>query len=55
MGKDADVVLIDGNPIDDMNDLRKATLVMKGNRIYQPAQVFEAINISPFAERTAIN
>jgi len=55
VGKDADVVLIDGNPIDDMTHLRKATLVIKGNRIYQPAQVFEAINISPFAGTTTIN
>jgi imidazolonepropionase-like amidohydrolase len=53
-GKDADLVLIDGNPLEDMSDLRKATLVIKGNRYYQPAEVFDAINIQPFAGEAVV-
>jgi imidazolonepropionase-like amidohydrolase len=54
-GKDADLVLIDGNPLENMSDLRRATLVIKGDRYYQPAEVFQAINIKPFAGEVIVN
>ena len=54
VGKDADVVLIDGNPVEDMNDLRKATLVVRGGRLYQPAELFQAINVKPFAGKSEV-
>lgn len=54
-GKDADLVLIDGNPLEDMSDLRKATLVFKGSRYYQASELFDAINITPFAGKAAVD
>jgi hypothetical protein len=36
-GKDADLILIDGNPLDDIKAIRKVTLVMKNGRVYGPS------------------
>ena len=50
VGKDADLVLLDGNPLEDINAVRNAVLVMKGNTLYQPDELFKAIGIKPFAK-----
>lgn len=47
--KYADLVLIDGNPLSDMSDLRKASLVIKGNKLYQPEKIYNAMGVKPFA------
>ncbi|GAB2516547.1 amidohydrolase family protein [Lysobacter humi (ex Lee et al. 2017)] len=44
----ADLVLIDGDPTTSITDLRKATLVIKGDRAYVPSQLHEALGIRPF-------
>lgn len=48
VGKDADLVLLDGNPLDDISAVRRATLVMKGNRVYRPDALYEAVGVRPF-------
>ena len=47
-GKQADFVLLAGNPLEDINAIRKPVAVFKGDRWYDPAQLYEAIGIKPF-------
>ena len=54
-GKYADLVLIDGNPLEDISTLRKATLVVQGDRLFQPAAIYDAIGVIPFAKATPLD
>lgn len=47
-GKQADLVFVDGNPLEDMSDLRRIALVIKGQRLYKPDEIYEAIGVKPF-------
>lgn len=46
-GKYADLVLIDGDPLRDMRDIRKVDAVFKGGKRYDPAQIEQALGIVP--------
>jgi imidazolonepropionase-like amidohydrolase len=46
-GKLADLVLIDGDPIRDMQDIRKVDAVFKGGKRFDPAQIEKALGIQP--------
>jgi hypothetical protein len=48
IGKDADLLLIDGNPFEDISAVRRAVLVMKGDTLYRPEDLYRAIGIKPF-------
>jgi imidazolonepropionase-like amidohydrolase len=48
VGKDSDLILLDGNPLEDISAVRRATLVMKGNTIYRPDELYKAIGVKPF-------
>jgi hypothetical protein len=52
VGKDADLVLLDGNPLQDMSAVRRATLVMKGDTVYRPDELYRAVGVTPFVEST---
>jgi imidazolonepropionase-like amidohydrolase len=39
VGKQADVVIIDGNPLKQMRDIRRVQLVVKDGQTYEPAQM----------------
>ena len=47
-GKQADFVLIEGNPLENISAVRKPVAVFKGDRWFDPAQLYEAIGIKPF-------
>ena len=47
-GKQADFVLLAGNPLEDINAIRKPVAVFKGDRWFDPALLYEAIGIKPF-------
>ena len=53
-GKYADLVLLDGNPLEDITDLRKATLVVQGDRMFQPEAIYDAIGVIPFTKATVL-
>jgi Amidohydrolase family len=53
-GKRADLILVDGDPIRNIADIRKVALVVKGDRAYYPAEVDEALGIKPFAQPVAV-
>jgi hypothetical protein len=50
----ADLIAIDGNPIDDITALRKTAMTLIGNRLYQPAEIHRALGIEPFAEAVEV-
>ena len=47
-GKNADLVLVEGNPFEDISAVRRATLVMKGDRFYLPEELYPAVGVKPF-------
>jgi imidazolonepropionase-like amidohydrolase len=46
-GKLADIVLIDGNPAQNIGDTNKITTVIKGGKIYDTAAIEKALGIAP--------
>jgi imidazolonepropionase-like amidohydrolase len=46
--KDSDLILIDGNPFEDISAVRRSVLVMKGDTLYRPEDLYRAIGIKPF-------
>lgn len=49
-GKYADLVLIDGDPLKNIADLRKASLVLQGNKLYQPEKIYRSLGVKPFTK-----
>lgn len=47
-GKAADVILIDGDPLQNMSDIRKVSLVVKGNYFYKPEELYKELGVKPF-------
>ena len=54
VGKDSDLVLLDGNPLADISAIRRATLVMKGNTAYQPDALYKVVGVKPFLASTSL-
>jgi imidazolonepropionase-like amidohydrolase len=47
-GYAADLIALDGNPLDDINALRRVAMALHGRRLYQPAALHDALGIEPF-------
>jgi len=48
VGKTSDLVLVEGNPLEDISAIRRATLVMKGNTAYKPDELYKVVGVKPF-------
>ena len=48
VGKDADLILLDGNPLNDISAVRRAMLVVKGNNAYRPDELYKVVGVEPF-------
>ena len=48
VGKDSDLVLVAGNPLDNISAIRSATLVLKGNTAYRPDELYAVVGVKPF-------
>ena len=48
-GKQADLLLVDGDPTADIADIRKVATVVKGDVVYYPEEIFTELGIKPFA------
>ena len=48
VGKESDLILLDGDPLEDMSAIRRATLVVKGNTVYKPDELYKAVGVKPF-------
>ncbi|MGZ7102058.1 MAG: amidohydrolase family protein [Candidatus Angelobacter sp.] len=46
-GKRADVILVDGNPLENISDIRKVSTVFAGGRMYQPAALWTSVGFKP--------
>jgi hypothetical protein len=46
-GKLADMILVDGDPTQNIRDLNKITTVIKGGKVYDPAAIEKALGIAP--------
>ena len=54
VGKDADLILLEGNPLEDISAVRRATLVMKGANAYRPDELYRVVGVKPFLDSTEI-
>jgi imidazolonepropionase-like amidohydrolase len=43
VGKDADLIIVDGDPLHDIHDIRKVQTVIKGDKIYDPGQLHQMV------------
>jgi len=46
-GKLADMVLVDGDPTQDIRDLNKIKTVIKGGKVYDPPAIEKVLGIAP--------
>jgi imidazolonepropionase-like amidohydrolase len=46
-GKLADLIVVDGNPVQRISDIRRVTLVMKDGTLYDPGALYRAIGVKP--------
>ncbi|MFC4313063.1 amidohydrolase family protein [Steroidobacter flavus] len=53
-GKLADLMLVDGDPTQDLNVLRKVRLVMKNGDVILPEEVFSTMGIEPFGRQPTL-
>ncbi len=47
-GQNADLILIQGNPLEDISAIRKVAYVVKGQYAFNSAEIFDSIGIIPF-------
>jgi imidazolonepropionase-like amidohydrolase len=47
VGKRADVILVDGNPLENISDIRKVAVVFTGGRMYQPSALRTSVGFKP--------
>jgi hypothetical protein len=46
-GKRADLILVDGNPLADIHDIRKISRVIANGRVYDPAKLWRSVGFRP--------
>ncbi|HET9837626.1 MAG TPA: amidohydrolase family protein [Candidatus Angelobacter sp.] len=46
-GKRADVVLVDGNPLENISDIRKVSAVFAAGRMFEPAKLWQSVGFKP--------
>jgi imidazolonepropionase-like amidohydrolase len=49
-GKLADLILVDGDPIANISDIRRVSFVMKGGVAFYPAEVYESVGVTRFLD-----
>ena len=45
-GKQADIIMVDGNPMENISDVRKVTTVIKDGHIYDPGKLHQLVGFS---------
>ena len=53
-GKDADLILVEGDPSRNISDIRKVSLVMKSGAIHFPSEIYSALGVKPFVAAPAL-
>ena len=49
-GFDADWILLEGNPLENIQAQRKVVQVMKGDSLYDPSVIYSGLSIKPFVK-----
>jgi hypothetical protein len=49
-GKQADLILVDGDPAVNISDIRKVSMTMKSGVIFFPSELYEALGVKRFVE-----
>lgn len=47
VGKRADVIVVDGNPLENISEIRKVSTVFAGGKMYQPAALWTSVGFKP--------
>jgi len=47
VGKKADFLIVEGNPVDHMSDIRRCRVVMKDGALYDSGKLYAAVGIQP--------
>jgi imidazolonepropionase-like amidohydrolase len=47
-GKLADLIVVDGNPLERMSDIRRVVKVVKDGNVFEPAEIDSLLGVSPF-------
>jgi len=47
VGKRADIILVDGNPLENISDIRKVSTVFAAGKMYQPAALWTSVGFKP--------
>jgi len=45
-GKHADIIIVDGDPLNNIRDIRKVTTVIKSGKIYDPGILHKLVGFS---------
>lgn len=53
-GMDADLLLVEGNPLEDISAVRNGVLVVKGDTAYRPDKLYRVVGVEPFVESAEI-
>ena len=53
-GKFADVILVDGDPLTNMSDIRKISLVVKGEHFYKPDELYNVLGVKAFTASSVL-
>jgi imidazolonepropionase-like amidohydrolase len=48
VGKNADLLVVDGDPTKNISDIRNVALVFKGGHYYKPAELYPVVGVKPF-------
>ncbi|WP_206239912.1 amidohydrolase family protein [Novosphingobium terrae] len=55
VGKQADIVLVAGDPTKDIAAIKQPAMVMHAGAVYYPAEIYRALGIAPFAAAPALH
>ena len=53
-GKNADLLVIDGDPTQNISDIRKVALVFKGKHYYKPDELYPVLGVKPFTASLSV-
>jgi hypothetical protein len=53
-GFSADVILVDGDPTEDISAIRRIAMTVKHGDVYFPAEIYRELGVKPFVEAPAV-
>lgn len=53
-GKKAEFVLVKGNPLTDIREIKRPQMVLRGGAVYFPSEIYESLSIKPFTTAPSV-